>query len=672
MNIWKSIPRAYALSLLCVLPTVYGADDTAQVIVSATALRESALETAQPVAVLGGDDLVRLREPSLGETLAAQPGISATYFGPQASRPVIRGLGGERVQMYEDGGDALDVSALSNDHSVTIDPLLAERVEVVRGPATLLYGNGASGGLINVLTNRVPEIASDDQFSGALELRGDSALSERAVSARADGGSGAFAWHADAHRSETSDVRIPGFALSRGLRAQLEAAGDPVNDIRDRLPNTGSETWGGALGGSWIGDRGLLGVGASRYDTDYGITNTGGEEGVHIDMQQRRYDLKGELRDLGPFIRSTRLRATYNDYEHAEVEGSGEVGTLFEQRGSDTRLVFDHVPVAGWRGTFGLQYRDIELAVTGEEALVPPSSTTNAGWFVFEERPFGDVTLELGARLEHQHVNADREDAPSYRDNAMSGSAGVVWKFAPIYALAVNVTSTQRHPTATELFANGPHIAAQRFEIGDASLHRERATTLDVGLRKTAGAWSGALTAFRSDYSRYIFAAFTGELAGDEEELLPVVQYSQADATFTGFELEVKLPITETPLGALAPRVMADYVRAKLSDGGDLPQIPPLRLGGELVLARDRFTSGLSVMYYASQDKVSENELPTDGYTMVDLDFAYRLPGRTHTMMFFVRGQNLLDEEARRHTSPLKDVAPLPGRSVAAGVRVEL
>jgi iron complex outermembrane receptor protein len=665
MNIWKSFFGACALPLLSVLPA-YAADDGEQVVVTATALRESALETAQPVAVLGGDDLVRLREPSLGETLAAQPGISATYFGPQASRPVIRGLGGERVQMYEDGGDALDVSALSNDHSVTIDPLLAERIEVVRGPATLLYGNGASGGLINVLTNRVPEIASDDQLSGAFELRGDSALSERAASARADGGMGTFAWHADAHRSETSDVRIPGFALSRQLRELVD------NDTRDRLPNTGSETRGGALGGSWIGDRGLLGVGASRYDTDYGITNTGGEDGVHIDMQQRRYDLKGELRDLSHFIRSARLRATYNDYEHAEVEGSGEVGTLFEQRGSDTRLVFDHVPIAGWRGTFGTQYRDIELNVTGEEALVPPSSTTNAGFFVFEERPFGAVTLELGARLEHQHVNADLEGASSYRDNAVSGSAGVVWKFAPEYALAVNVTSTQRHPTATELFANGPHIAAQRFEIGDASLRRERATTLDVGLRKTAGAWSGSLTAFHSDYSRYIFAGFTGEFEGDEEELLPIVQYSQADATFTGFELELKAPITETPLGALAPRFMADYVRAKLSDGGDLPQIPPLRIGGELVLARDRFTSGLSVMYFDSQDKVSENELPTDGYTMVDLDFGYRLPGRTHTTMFFVRGQNLLDEEARRHTSPLKDVAPLPGRSIAAGVRVEL
>jgi iron complex outermembrane recepter protein len=648
------------------------ADEVDQVVISSTALRESALETAQPVAVLGGEDLVRLRAPSLGETLAAQPGISATYFGPQASRPLIRGLGGERVQMYEDGGDALDVSALSNDHAVTIDPLLAERVEVVRGPATLLYGNGASGGLINVLTNRVPEIASDGQVSGAVEVRTDSALSERAAAGRVDGGTGPFAWHADAHKSKTSDARIPGFALSRQLRADLEQAGEEVDETRDRLPNTDSETYGGALGGSWIGERGLLGLGVSRYDTDYGITDTGGEEGVHIDMRQTRYDLKGELRDLGRFIQAARLRATFNDYQHAEVEGSGDIGTLFEQKGSDTRLVFDHPPLAGWRGTFGMQYRDIELDVTGEEALVPPSGTTNAGAFVFEERPFGDVTLEVGARLEHQHIHADRDDAPRYKDNAVSGSAGIVWKIVPAYSLAVNITSTQRHPTATELYADGPHIAAQRFEIGDATLQRERATTMDLGLRKTSGRWTGSLTAFRSGYSRYTFAAFTGALAGEPDDLLPVVRYRQDDATFTGFELELKLPVTETPLGALAPRVMADYVRGKLDDGGDLPQIPPLRLGAELVLARDAFTSGLSVMRYTSQDDVSDNERPTDGYTMVDLDFAYRMPAGHRTVLFFLRGQNLLDEEARRHPSPLKDVAPLPGRSVAAGVRVEL
>src|SRR5687767_13665660 len=222
MNKLLRVPPAILLTSSLVSAPAWAADappskdkDLEQVVITATPLRESAFETAQPAALLGGDELIRARALSLGEALEAQPGISATYFGPQASRPVIRGLGGERVQMYEDGGAALDVSALSNDHSVTIDPLLAERVEVVRGPATLLYGNGASGGLINVLTNRVPELASDDQISGAFELRGDSALSERAASGRVDGGTGPFAWHADAHKNKTDDARIPGFALSR-------------------------------------------------------------------------------------------------------------------------------------------------------------------------------------------------------------------------------------------------------------------------------------------------------------------------------------------------------------------------------------------------------------------------------------------------------------------------
>jgi iron complex outermembrane receptor protein len=647
--------------------------DIEQVVITATPLRESAFETAQPAALLSGDELIRSRAMSLGETLSAQPGVSATYFGPQASRPVIRGIGGERVQMYEDGGAALDASALSNDHSVTIDPLLAERIEVVRGPATLLYGNGASGGLVNVITSRIPETVPERPVSAALELRGDSATEERAAAARADGGAGNWAWHADAHKRETDDVRIPGFALSRELRDLRAEEGEEVDEMRDHLVNSGSETYGGALGGSYVSDSGFFGLGVSRYDTDYGLPDSTGETGVHIDMRQTHYDLKGELKDVNSFLSSVRVRSSYNDYTHGEVEESGEIGTLFEQKGSDSRLVFDHAAVGGWRGTFGIQYRNVDLDVTGEEALLPPSQTRNFGYFVFEERQFGPLHVEAGARLEQQKVEVTVDDPrPDYDRSAVSGSLGGVWKFTPDYSLALNVTSTQRHPTATELFANGPHIAAQRFEIGDDTLQRERATTFDLGLRKTAGGWTGAVTAFRSDYSRYIFAALTGELEG-EEEPLPVVRYGQADATFTGFELELLPPSADLGFGVLSSRFVADSVRAKLKDGGgDVPQIPPFRLGGELTLERGALTSGVSVTWYDKQDKLGPEELPTDGYTLVNLDFSYRLPEREHSVFFYLRGENLLDEEGRRHSSPLKDVAPLPGRGIGAGVRMEL
>jgi iron complex outermembrane receptor protein len=646
-------------------------NDIEQVVITATPLQESAFETAQPAALLSGDELIRWRALSLGETLSAQPGVSATYFGPQASRPVIRGIGGERVQMYEDGGAALDASALSNDHSVTIDPLLAERIEVVRGPATLLFGNGASGGLINVITSRIPESVPEKPVNAALELRGGSATEERSGAVRLDGGSGHWAWHADGHKRDTDDVRVPGFALSRELRELRAAEGEEVDEMRGRLVNSGSETYGGAVGGAYVGGKGFFGLGVSRFDTNYGLPDSTGETGVRIDMRQTHYDLKAEMDDLGRFISKVRVRSSYNDYTHAEREDSGEIGTRFGQKGSDSRLVFDHVPVAGWRGTFGVQYRDVDLDVIGEEALLPPSQTRNLGYFVFEERQFGPLHVEAGARLEQQKVDVST-DAPGYERSAVSGSLGGVWKLPGDYSIALNVTSTQRHPTATELFAEGPHIAAQRFEIGDPDLKRERATTFDLGLRKTAGDWTGSLTAFRSDYSRYIFAALTGETAGDEEPL-PVVRYGQRDAVFTGFELEIAPPSADLGFGVLSSRIVADYVRAKLKDGGgDVPQIPPLRLGGELTLQRGPLTSGVSVSWYDRQDKLGPEELPTDGFTLVNLDFSYKLPQRERSVFFYVRGENLLDEDARRHSSPLKDVAPLPGRGIGAGVRVEL
>lgn len=647
-------------------------DGLAQVVITATPLRESIFETAQPVAVLGGDDLVRLRALSLGETLSAQPGVSATYFGPQASRPVIRGIGGEQVQVYEDGGAALDVSALSSDHAVTLDPLLAERIEVVRGSATLLYGNGASGGLVNVMTNRIPETIPERPVSAAVELRGDTALEERAVAGRVDGGSGSFAWHADAHKRETSDVRIPGFALSRALREQLAEAGEQPDDMRSRLRNSGSETYGGSAGGAWIGDRGFAGVSVTRYDTDYGLPDSTGEIGAHIDMRQTRYDLKAELRQPSEWIKAVRVRSTYTDYSHGEIESTGETGTLFEQTGSDTRLVADHAPVLGWRGTFGVQYRDVDLDVTGEEALLPPSRTRNSGVFVFEERPFGPVTVEAGARLERQEITLPGQSSgPDYDRNAASASLGAVWHLPSDYSLALNVTATQRHPTATELFADGPHLAAQRFEIGDPTLRRERATTFDLSVRKGAGDWTGSATAFLSDYSRYIYPELTGELSGDEEPL-PVAHYVQRDAKFRGFELELRPPALAISTSVLSSRVFADYVRATLKDGGDVPLIPPLRIGGELTLEQGAFAAGVSATWYDRQNKPGAGELPTPGFTLVDLDLSYRLPARAREVFLYLRGENLLDEEARRHSSPLKDVAPLPGRGVAAGVRVQL
>jgi iron complex outermembrane receptor protein len=680
-----ALPLLAAATLTLSVPPATAQDGLEQVVITATPLRETALETAQPVRVIAGEALLRERASSLGETLAREPGVSATWFGPQSSRPVIRGIGGERVQMYQDGGDALDASALSNDHAVTIDPLVAERVEIVRGPATLLFGNSASAGLVNVITRRIPRTAAERPFSGAIEVRGDSALDERAVAAQAEFGTGPWRLQTDLHRRSTDDVSIPGFATVEALREPEETAG--------RLANSASETRGGGVGLSRVGDWGHVGVSVSRFDTQYEIPGPGehheededggGEElaadappiaaarigdgdGIYLDMAQTRWDLDADLRSPLAGLSTLRIRAGWNDYEHSEIEPGGEVGTIFLQRGLDLRIAAEHEPLAGWRGVFGAQWRDIDLEAIGEEAFVPPSITRNLGLFLFEERSFGPVTAELGARLEQQRVDLPGA-SNAYDEQAFSASAGVIWRFDDTWRLTANLNSTERHPTATELFADGPHIAVRRFEIGDPDLDTERALGVDIGLRASAGALSAEVSAFISDYSDYIYAAPVGGI----EDGLPIVVYTATDARFTGVEAEFTWRGLETALGSWNLRVFGDYVRAEDGSGAPLPQIPPLRLGGSVGLDRGPLGVAVRAVWHDAQDRVALEESTTAGHTLVDVDVSWRGQVAERPMTLFVRGSNLLDEDARRNASPLKDFAPLPGRSLGLGVRFD-
>jgi iron complex outermembrane receptor protein len=639
-------------------------DDLQEVVVTATALRRSTLEVAQPTSILSGDDLVRERGTSIGEALASTAGVSATYFGPQASRPVIRGLTGERVQISEDGAESLDVAALSADHAVTIDPLLADRVEVLRGPATLLYGNGAAGGLVNVLVRRVPEQAYDGSVEGAAELRGSTALDERAAAVRIDGGSAGWSLHGDAYRRETDDVEIAGYSLSRRARASGEFTEEEIQAGRGRLADSASSLTGGALGVSRVGEAGFAGVAVSRFATQYGIP--GAERGVSIDMRQTRFDFNSGWHPHGSWLDSVRARISFNRYGHAELEPGGEVGTQFDQDGLAARFTLEHAKLAGWRGTFGVQYRDIDFAALGDEAFVPASITRNVGVFGYEERAFGPVTLELGARLERQEIAPDA-DLPDYDAARASFSGGLVWRFAEEWNTAVNVTSTQRHPTSTELYAGGAHVAIQRFEIGDAALRPEHAMTVDASLRHRNGRWSASFTVYRSAYRDYIHASLTG----DTEDDLPVAVYGQRDAGFTGFEAEVDLPALTVAGGSLQTTLVADTVRAQFEGGGDLPQIPPLRVGAEARYSRKAWSAGVSAHRYSDQKRIADNELPTDGYTMLGVDASWSLAAGARRWLTYLRADNLLDEDARRHTSALKERAPLPGRSIGAGIRLE-
>jgi iron complex outermembrane recepter protein len=635
-----------------------------EIVVTSTALRESPLEIAQPTAVVAGDDLRRQISTSIGETLSHELGISSTYFGPSASRPVIRGLGGYRVQTLQDGLASLDVAGLSQDHAVTVESVVSQQIEVIKGPAALLYGSGAAGGLVNVVTNRVPMERAGEPISGAVELRGDTAVEERTGAVGIDGGSGAFAFHADYFDRETDDVEIPDFAQSDALRRALIDAGEEPDGVRDHIPNSAGESKGGALGASLIGDAARGGLSWSRYETNYGIP---GEEEAFIDMEQDRYDARAAI-DLEGAITALHLNGSYNDYTHTEFEAPEEPGTVFNQDAYELRFAMDHEVGEGWRGTLGAQYVDIDFEAVGDEAFVPQSKTEATSLFVFEERHFDQWTIELGARGEQQKVDVEPGTGlPDYDETAFNLSAGVVWKFADEHAFAVNVTRTQRHPQAAELYADGPHIAAQRFEVGDPNLDLETAITTDVSLRRSGEGVQWTLSAFYNDYSDYIFASPTGEIADD----LPVFAYLQDGAKLHGFEAEVIFPLMEQGDGHLDLRLASDYVRGELDDGGDLPQLPPLRFGAGLHYDQDRWHLGVQAFYFDEQDKVAVNELPTDSFTLVDADVSYRMPLGATSVFLFLRGTNLLDEDARQHASPLKDIAPLPGQSFHLGARGE-
>jgi len=647
-----------------------------EVIITAIPLRQRISETTQPVRVISAEELLRLRAPSLGQTLNELPGISASYFGPIASRPIIRGQGGLRVQIYQDGSDSLDASSLSDDHAVTVDPLISNSIEVIRGPAALLFGSSAAAGAINIITQRIPSMKLTKNQSSAIEVRSDTALSERAVTA-----SGELAiteqWqaHADVQSRRTGDVRIPGIAWSKVLRKELALLGESTDETSGRLLNSASDTQGGSLGVARISQNGWFGLSASRFAINYGLPGPSEEPGeppsVSLDMQQNRYDMAGEWRPEQGAVNNFRLHLAHNDYEHSEFEGDGGIGTRYAQIGREVRLSAEHKELNGWCGTFGLQSRTIEFDATGAEAFLPKSSTRNLGLFIFEERSLGAVILESGARYEYQNIKAlIAEDYKQNNESTLNISLGTIWQLTPNSKITIQLNKAERHPTATELYAHGAHLAVHRFEIGDATLGIERSKTADLGLIISGKnyAWRGSISAFISDYSNYISAQ---PLFGIEDNL-PIVAYQTNEARFIGTEFELdNINVFNSKLGAVDLRFFGDFVRANDTTGTPLPQIPPLRLGSEISLNGSRLRIAINALWHDRQTRVAENERVTSSYTLLSVDLNYLYPLGRQNLILFARASNLGNIEARSHTSPIKDYAPLAGRSLNAGFRVE-
>jgi iron complex outermembrane receptor protein len=649
--------------------------------VTASPLRNAIDDLTRPVEVLVGEELDARKAGTLGETLERQTGVQSSFFGAGVGRPIIRGQDGARVQVLSSGTGSLDVSTVSVDHAVTIEPFLVDQIEVLKGPATLLYGSGAIGGAVNVVDGRVPTRRAGRDLAGRAEVRQGSAADETTAMFRLDADAGPWTFHADGFRRDANDVEIPGFAYSPALVAEeLEEGASPDELARGRLPNSALTVQGGAIGASWFGERSWLGAAASTYRSNYGIppgahaheeegADHGGEEEeeeevVRLDLRQDRFDVRGGIRGLGP-LKELNYRVTRSNYEHTEFEG-GAVGTVFENIGTEARIELVPEEMAGWRGAYGLQYGHRDFAAIGDEAFVPPSITRDVGLFAVQERDFGDVKLELGAR--HDRVSIDPAGSlPTVDHNATSLAAGALWRFSELMHLSVNLDRAERAPTAEELFSDGPHIATQSYELGDAALDKETALSGELGLHVHTGRFEGKLSVYQTRFADFIYLDDTGA----ELDELPVRAWVQGDATFTGWEAEGEVDLFENASGLWSLRVFADAVDAKLDAGGRLPRIAPGRVGADLNWSRGGWRARVGAIRVADQDDVAALETATEGYTLLDAGLTYHWDVGGAGWEAFVEGRNLGNEDARAHTSYLKDVAPLAGRNIAVGLRVD-
>ena len=619
-----------------------------EIVVTASSDPRAASQVYQPVDVMAAEELQARGQPTLGETLAQQPGVTSTGFVAGSSRPVIRGFGGDRIRILEDGIGTGDASNVSQDHNVSVDPANARSIEIVRGAATLLYGSNAVGGVVNVLDDRIPTTKIERALTGSAEIRLGSVAEERNGNVSLDGGAGAFAWHGNVSARNTGDVDTP----------------------LGTLINSGIESRSGALGGSWVHDRGFLGIGYSGFDTDYGVSDAGPdvepEERVRIDMRQRRWDLKSEYAPTGGVFSRYRLRFGKTDYNHFEVvDGAPETG--FANDFTEGRFEATHRAIGAISGSFGVQASSRDLAVTSEESLLPPTNTRNTAAFAFEELTTGRWRWQVGARYERQAIDVMSGDLPDRTFSGVSGSGGVIWLPNDTWSLALTASRSVRSPVAEELYYNGPHEATFQFQIGSPDLREEVGTGLDLGLRKRAGRVTGEASVFVTNFNGYIFENPTGETEDD----LPVFRFEQADARFHGAEAHADVDVLHRDPHHVALELSADYVRARLRDGGEpLPFIPPFRYGIGLRYQGAALSANLEVRRTSRQNRVAAFETPTDGYTLVNASIGYRLfvAQTVHDLM--LRGTNLTDEIARNHLNPLKDVVPLPGRDVSLSYRV--
>jgi iron complex outermembrane receptor protein len=660
---------AVAGALLAVLPRPSlaaetpeaGHEHTEEIVVTATPLDRAPDDLAMPVDTFDRDHLLEHMASSLGETLAREPGIATTGFAPGASNPVIRGQGSFRVRTLENGIGTHDVSMLSDDHGLPTHPLVQQRVEVIRGPATLRYGGGAIAGAIDSFSDRVPhrlrERPIEAELFGAYGTNADA----RDGAFMLDGSTGEFAWHLDGLSRDSNDYQLP----SDDDEFNTETDGDSL-----------------AAGAAWIGGRGRLGFGVARFTDEYGIpAPEDPAEPISIDMESDRYMLEGDLLEPVPAISTIRLRGAFTDYSHDELENDTIVGSSFDNEQYEGRLEVLHEPLGGATGALGFHVGKRDLEASGEGgALLFPSKTRTLALYLFEELPIGQrLTLQLGARGERTELEGtdfqDRER--ERRFTPFSGSAGLVIDLSDAASLGVTATASQRAPDTLELFARGPHHASETFEIGDSSLDEERVWSFDLDLRTRLERFRGNISVFYMDYSNFTWGRFTGdswsedgttEFANDPDLLLGdlrEVTFSQADAWFWGGEAEGHVDLLDLAGGTLGADASLDYVRSEV-DRENSPRIPPLRLGAGISFSHPRVRARVGVRRVEDQDRLGAFETETGAYTQFEASLIAPLGEHLELSL---TGSNLNDEVARNHVSLKKEDVVLPGRDLRIALR---
>ena len=684
-------------------------DEIEEVVVRATPLRRSLDELSQSATVLSGEALYRELSNNIGDTLTRQAGMANASFGQNVGRPVIRGLQGQRVGVLSNNMSASDASAVSQDHAVAVEPFLADQIEILRGPSTLLYGSGAIGGVVNIVSHTIPEEVPEDGFDARAMVQGDSAADQKFAAGRIDFGTGNFAFHADGFYRRTDDYEIPGAAE---LYPEDEDDHDDHEEHEDEeapsgiLENSFLDNEGGSLGASWIGDRWRAGLSWTDYNSDYGIPGAHHhhheeedehedehgeeeEELVTVGLESQRWD--AEVVGTNPFggFEQLSFRFVNTDYTHTEFEGD-EVGTVFDSETDDVRLELRHNPWSRWSGAFGLQYTDVDFDAVGEEAYVPASNSETGALFWVESADFGDWQLDLGLRYEDVDVTAlellshghheegeheepgeehgdEHEEGPVNRGfTPFSVSVGAIWHITEDGHLSFNLSRAERAPTTAELFAFGPHIASQTFEVGDASIKEESNLHGEIAYRMHGERLSGSVVIYADRFDDFIYQADTGE----EEDGLPLRFWSQQDADFIGAELELRYDIGHFNSGHWWVFGLFDYVDGELDDGHNVPLMPPMRIGGGVDWHLDSWQANLTWIHADDHTDVAEYETPTPGYDLLNAELSWRMPFFERSDWdLFLKGHNLLDEDIRNSTSYLKDQAPQIGRNFVFGIR---